>query len=392
MKTLIELYDERPLENVLGTDVFRPERTVILCPLEVASNEGLQKNLREFFSKRGVKTELVFQPVSLVDAGLVRRTLEKLLNENEDCVVDITGGTDAGLFAAGLVCAGRNVPVYTYSRRANRFYSIHNAEFAHNKLCEVQYSVEDCLRMAGGAMRMGRVDNALLKNYYDLYEPFFSLYQSFRREWIRVVSFIQKISQEQKEAPVSLLAKGPYRVKQNRGAPIPANEQALHEMQQLGMIYDLEIEPEEYVSFRFRDEQTRAWLRDIGSVLELYVWKAAKDSGLFHDVRSSVVVDWQTGRKENDVTNEIDVMATHGVVPVFISCKTCDVKTEALNELAVLRDRFGGQIARAAIVTAETGRAPMRHRAMELGIDVIDGSDLRSGRLIERLKALTRPY
>ncbi|MEI3427884.1 MAG: hypothetical protein V8Q82_01320 [Christensenellales bacterium] len=64
--------------------------------------------------------------------------------------------------------------------------------------------------------------------------------------------------------------------------------------------------------------------------------------------------------------------------PIFISCKTCDVKTEALNELAILRDRFGGQIARAAIVTAERGRAPMRHRAMELGIDVIDLEDLRS--------------
>ena len=28
MHTLIELYDERPLENVLGVEVFRPERVV----------------------------------------------------------------------------------------------------------------------------------------------------------------------------------------------------------------------------------------------------------------------------------------------------------------------------------------------------------------------------
>ena len=32
MKTLIELYDERPIENILATEVFRPERTVFLCP------------------------------------------------------------------------------------------------------------------------------------------------------------------------------------------------------------------------------------------------------------------------------------------------------------------------------------------------------------------------
>ena len=78
-----------------------------------------------------------------------------------------------------------------------------------------------------------------------------------------------------------------------------------------------------------------------------------------------------------DVSNELDVMATCGVKPIFISCKTCDVKTEALNELAILRDRFGGERARAAIVTAEKGGGNMLHRAMELGIDVIDLNDLQ---------------
>ena len=71
-------------------------------------------------------------------------------------------------------------------------------------------------------------------------------------------------------------------------------------------------------------------------------------------------------------------MCTRGITPVFISCKTCDVKTEALNELAILRDRFGGKIARAAIVTAEKGGAAMRNRASELGIDVFDLDDLNN--------------
>ena len=31
MKTIIELYDERPFENVLAVDVFRPEHVVFLC-------------------------------------------------------------------------------------------------------------------------------------------------------------------------------------------------------------------------------------------------------------------------------------------------------------------------------------------------------------------------
>ena len=56
----------------------------------------------------------------------------------------------------------------------------------------------------------------------------------------------------------------------------------------------------------------------------------------------------------------------------------------------MLRDRFGGQMARAAIVTAERGRAPMRNRASELNIQVIDLDDLRAGRLQKRLRDCMR--
>ena len=45
MKTLIELYDERPLENVLSTEVFRPQRTVFICPPEVAPSPAHRVHL-----------------------------------------------------------------------------------------------------------------------------------------------------------------------------------------------------------------------------------------------------------------------------------------------------------------------------------------------------------
>ena len=66
------------------------------------------------------------------------------------------------------------------------------------------------------------------------------------------------------------------------------------------------------------------------------------------------------------------------------------VRAEALNELAILRDRFGGQMAKAAIVTAERGSTVMRNRAGELNIRVIDLSDLQAGRAKERIRALMR--
>ena len=105
MKTLIELYDERPIENVLGTEVFRPEETVFICPPEVAGDREMRRSLEAYFAHRGCPTRVTFEPSSLLDAVKVEKTLRKVLDRHEDCAIDIAGGTDAALFAAGAVSA-----------------------------------------------------------------------------------------------------------------------------------------------------------------------------------------------------------------------------------------------------------------------------------------------
>lgn len=388
MKTLIELYDERPLENVLATEVFRPERTVYLCPQNVVQDKRRQSQIKAYFRHRGLDTESVFLEASIYNANKIRRQLESVIAQYPDCVLDITGGSDAALFAGGLVSQQSDLPVFTYSRKRNRFFNIQNAPFADDLSCDIQYHVEDCFLMAGGAIQQGRVDNRILKNYMDLIDPFFQLYMKYRREWNHIVNYIQRVSQVPREQPLTMDVNGDYTVKGDNGSRISAPEEALADLQSLGMIRSLSVKREESVSFTFADGQIRTWLRDVGSVLELYIYKVCLDLGIFQDVHTSVIVDWEGDFKQDNVTNELDVMAMRGITPILISCKTCDVSTEALNELSVLKNRFGGEISKAAIVTAECCRAITRHRASELEIDVIDLEDLESGAAGERLKEL----
>ncbi len=390
MDTLIELYDERPLENVLGVEMFHPQRVVYICPNTVSSDQVLQKKLRQYFQHRGQKVELIFFRSSMYDTDAILRVFRKVVSQYPDCALDITGGTDAVLFAAGLISSESSIPVFTYSRNKNSFFNIRNADFASNRYCDISYSVEDCFLMAGGSMRQGRVDNSILSQYLNDIDPFFRLYLDYRRQWTNIVTYIQRISPTLADGAFSLDVSGDYTVKGERTARISAPEGALQGMEKIGFLSELKIVPDESVSFRFRDAQIRSWLRDVGSVLELYTYKACLDTGLFNDVITSAVVDWDGEGSRNAVTNELDVMCTRGITPVFISCKTCDVKTEALNELAILRDRFGGKIAKAAIVTAEKGGIPMRNRASELGISVIDLNDLLAGRTDKRLRSLMR--
>ncbi len=386
VRTLVELYDERPLENVLGVEIFHPEQVIYVCP-EGTTSRNAKKQLKQYFLHRGIRSPLRFLHVNVFDTRAVLKLFRKILSQYPDAVLDITGGTDAVLFAAGLACAEAKIPVVTYSRTRNRFYSIQHAPFAHDISCDISLSVEDCFLMAGGSMRKGRVDNNILFRYMEYFDPFFAVFLNHRTQWDKIINYIQRISPAREDGSYSLSVHGDYTVKGEHGAKLSAPVDALHALEQIRMITDLKIAPEELVSFSFLDSQVRSWLRDVGSVLELYVYKACLDSGLFDDVRTSAVVDWNSDEKSNAVSNELDVMCTRGITPVFISCKTCMIRTEALNELAILRDRFGGEMARAAIVTAEPAGASARNRAAELNIRVIDLNDLKEdpGQSIHRL-------
>ena len=382
MKTLIELYDPTPIKNVLGPEMFRPEETIFICPPEVEADRELRKSLRRYFEHRQCPMKLTFIPVSMVDAVKVERVLREVLETHRDCAIDISGGTDATLFAAGAVSGDR--PVFTYSRKKNAFFEISNAPFARSLPCAVRFDAESCFLMAGGTLLPGREDNADLKGRLESIDRLFAVYAKHRRVWNRQISYIQKISSPE---PGALEACGPRAAKAGN-KHVTADEGLFRDLARAELISELCLEKDE-IRFRFPDETVRFWLRDIGAVLELQVFRACLTANCFDDVVLSAVVNWQGGASQRDsVTNEIDVMAVRGIEPVFISCKTSEIRTEALNELAILRDRFGGKGSRAVIATsalATKSRGPMRRRAAELDIEVIEWDDLPLERLIERL-------
>ena len=333
MNTLIELYDERAIENVLAADMFRPKRIIFLCPTEVAQSQQRQEQIGDFFRHRGWDPELIFVEASQYKVDRILRQLLSISEKYPDCALDITGGSDAELFAAGMFASKANVSVFTYSRKKNRFYNISGAEFADDLPCDILYSVEDFFLMAGGTLLPGRVDNGALRKYLKDIDPFFTCFLEHRRDWTDTITYMQRISPAEYGQVPPMYVQGKYIVKGERGGRISANEEALRAFEDIGFLHDLNIVSGDSVSFRFRDENTRAWLRDVGSVLELYVYKACLDANIFNDIISSAVVRWDEVLGHASVINEIDVMATRGVVPLFISCKVSDIKIEALNEL-----------------------------------------------------------
>ena len=225
METLIELYDERPFENVLGVEMFRPNRVVYICPETAAGDALLHRTLHAYFTRRGLQAELIFFKANVYDTNAVLVLLRTILAHYPDCALDITGGTDAVLFAAGLLCAESEIPVFTYSRKRNCLYNIRNAAFAEALRCDLHYRVEDFFAMAGGAVREGRVDNAVLARYLDDFDPFLQIYLQHQQSWTKIVTYIQRISPGSPDGSYTLDVSGPYTVKGERGSRIDAPEE-----------------------------------------------------------------------------------------------------------------------------------------------------------------------
>lgn len=389
MDTLIELYGERAIENVIGPEMFKPARVVYLCPPEVAQNKLRQNIIKDFFAHRGCNFEIEFVESSFYRTDKILTQLRKIREKHSDCALDVTDGTDAALIAAGMFCSESDVPTFTYSRKKGCFYDINRASFAENIPCTLNYVVEDFFLMTGGILRQGRVDNNILTNYSDSYEPFFDIFLKYKKSWPGFISYFQKASKGN-EQMASLKVQTSYYKNSNQSEHMMVDPSFLKDLEAIGYLRDINIIEGKSISFSFADHQIRMWLRDVGSVLELYMYQMCIKAGIFNDVISSAIVDWDSSMGNQSIRNEIDVVATRGVVPLFISCKACDIKTVALNELAIIKERFGGKGAKAAIVTTEHCNSLARHRAAQLGITVIDIEEFKTKNIEERLKIIMK--
>ena len=94
----------------------------------------------------------------------------------------------------------------------------------------------------------------------------------------------------------------------------------------------------------------------------------------------TVGINWDAAEQgEKMIThNEIDVIMMHGMVPVFVSCKSGMVEMEELFKFATVADRFGGDYAKRVLVapslTGLNNEESIRARAEDMNIQILDNA------------------
>ena len=169
-------------------------------------------------------------------------------------------------------------------------------------------------------------------------------------------------------------------------------EPILRDMQKMGLITIQEIsglyETPCRVSFRYANPALWECLRKAGNILELYIWEEARKTYFFDDVQANFSFIW----KEN-VSNELDVVLTHGASSLIISAKTGAMNKEHLYEIGLLTSRFSVNSIPVIVYSSDKAYEdrrisddthPVKQRASAMGIHLIDLNNL-DGSLGEKL-------
>lgn len=386
MSVLVEIYDENePLLNVLNAMLMRP-RKIIFLGGNAVNRARDQRNVRRFFQALGLDIDMQFYRISVSNLPELARRLITIVEKEENVIIDVTGGNDLLLVAAGMVFSQYNAVAIAYGRLRQGYYLLeHDEQEPRYFPIDIQMRVSQAMMLAGGRiLRSGHVskEDVGTKAMQDI-AAIFPFYRENRYRWHILTLYLQAANESIRGTDeLQIVANREY----VRGATrITAPLGLLLGLSELNLLLNLRADKHE-VEFRYADSFLRQCITDAGIWLELYVYRAAMRCNRFDDVQISVVIGWEDA--ENTIENEVDVIATAGLTQLFISCKSGRPDWDDLSEIVTLARRFGSQCALPVLVTIndlETSDIMLCRRAASLGVALIDGAELREEVLIHRL-------
>lgn len=442
--TIVELYDDKPINNIVGTLAFSPDKVIYVGGSARRQFETSHLPvLRKYFDAKGFDAlEIEYVQVRRDSLKDIVDSFEKIYAANSDCkfLVEITGGEDQILIGMGILSERHpDTQLYRVSSRLRSVCSYSVREDPGEKR-ELQCSntVEENLMLHGASV--------ISANGSDLIEGGFRYNIEFLNDvdemWRICCSGVDKsaggAAPHYWNKAANMLAELDAAYEQREDRNILAvdkhfyNEVFLDEALDRffhsyifsfvtnGLIeYDVD---DEKVTFRFKNDQVRFLLTKAGLLLELKMYLICMGlvSPRGGDCLTGVTIDWDgdddIGAKKKylydpddpdskiNTLNEIDVAATCGLVPYFISCKNGRFTSDELYKLYSVGERFGKGYGRKIIMASNldyalgSAKNLILQRASDMGITMIDGlyrktddeiaEDLRQAMELPKVKQL----
>lgn len=387
MECLVKIYNGEQLNNLISVLAFKPKKVIFIYDGNTTEPNSIQSIERTFIEKiKDINMEFIsINSQSLDD---ISKKCKKIIHANHNCYFDITGSAEFVAIGTYLSCTKNFVPIFKIDVKQNKLVNIYGCNYL-SEMFEMPKISMDTLLMSHGANIDGCFHPTPNENMFNSILSFSNMVFNDLSVWKELCVYIQTGAKAQLPENKSLNFNAPRIILNTKAQLTHDGQKLLEKAQYYDFISGLNVHSD-YCKFRFKNSDVKKYLTDFGSWLELYVYIQLKQSNLFSDVRLSVKVNWDKIKKFNsEVINEIDVTFFNGVYPIFVSCKLSEPSTEALQELSMYPNYFGGHYSKCIIVTLgkfKSERSSVYNRAIQMGIGVIDGEDIKRGKFIETVK------
>lgn len=409
--TYIELFDKTHTANVCAMLTNPPDR-VILIGEKYKNLEKHAERYREVLRARGADTEIIPVSVNKNNISVMIDSLTSLIDKYGDVHIDLTGGEDLYLTAAGIVyerCkrAGVHVNMHRFNIRSNRVIDcdLDGHTVMEHRLPEI--SVVENIRIWGGMV----IGEPYSRDFLDdeCESDIRALWNICRRDvkaWNRQINVLCAAENRKNIKSTHLLTEADvgrmtsYLSADDREHIV--DDGILYSLYEEGLVRSYRVDSGIF-EVKYKNEFVKKCLTTAGQVLELMILLCARaarepDGALiYNDARSGVRIDWdgdiEPKKGKYDTENEVDVMLMHGAMPIFVSCKNGAFDMEELYKLNSVADRFGREYSKKIIVATAIdslgvqGRH-IRQRAADMDIRIIDAQEMTEDELTQTVASL----
>lgn len=419
--TIVELFDEKPINNIVGALCFHPDKVIYVGGDNEAQFFSLRLPvLRNYYREKGIDPlEIEYVQVRRDSLRDIVEKLEQIYETNDDCHfhVEVTGGEDLILIGLGILCQRHpetELCQISGRLRCVRSYSVlRDTEDKLDITCA--NTVRENLLLHGASVVSCNGSDHLPEGYqwdFAFFSYFISMWEicccgvssyasdSPPADWNYVTKSLGELCAGEishEDPNVIRFSKSYFNdlFLPDHDAPrFLAYLYAFISEDLLEYIPGADGSDEDIIIFK--SDMVRLCLTVGGLMLELKIYMLCQQ--LFKerggDCLTSVTIDWDgdddlgIGTKycydpEDpssviDTINEVDVMATCGLMPYFISCKNGFFDSEELYKLYSVGERFGKGYCKKVLITTDmqhavgNSRGPLLQRAADMGIELIE--------------------
>ncbi len=404
--TYVEFYDKTDIENICSCLTHAPNKVIFLTHDKKDIERSIE-NYRKVFEQRGQQIEFSFKSVPKNGFEKAVEILTNIVEENDECVFDVSGGGEMFILALGVVYErykDKNIQIQKFNFNTGAVYDLDkDGQTTYREL--PQLTVKENIRIYGGDIIYGDIDNDMATYRWDItpkfeadLEKMWAINMSDPQFWNAQIGILSAI-EENGTVEGNTTSARVYDVEREldkHGAKYKVKN-VIDRLIKAGLIKRFE-DDETTVKVTYKDPYVKKCLTKAGQVLEMKVYCVAKNmknkdgTPYFNDVETGVQIDWDgdihSDNNTSDTKNEIDVFAMKNMIPVFISCKNAYFKSEEIYKLTTVGERFGDEYAKKIIVMTVSPEAnkDMAHvirRLKDSGIKLIDLSRNSSNSYIE---------